>query len=543
MADTKIDESSKRWEEVQKKAFLHWVNSQLKKGNESPIDSLEEGFSSGVALIALLEILTGKSVTMKYSKSPKLRVHKINNCFIALKFLSEDCGLKGLTVSAENLVNGEPLNQILGFCWMLLRNYQGVVVDASKGQSFEQGLLAWLKEKLRAYGDVKLDDGFKSESFSNGKAMLALINEFDSTLLNYSSYNAADKLKNCTDGLKIGEEKVNVPALMEPGELSAGKVSEKNLVLYYSLWFNAFKGRDAGVSKESLLKKIKELEEKIRELMAENETLRNTKHTLEVTVQDLSSKLAALQDQHKKLLMSHEETVKELSALKSTWLSEKKDLEMKLSELEENISLLNANSGDSVTQLQSAKDEITRERDALREELKGVRDQLSKEKKELEAKNAELQANLNKSRKMREELEQSIKAQQERNGKKMQGLRKHLLQHVHDMHVWKVFLEQDREYESEDLHIVMEAELEGMNFGEQVSTLDTALTEEDGRLAKLLKERQAETPTANASKKKPALKTEVAAKPAFPSPTAVASAADKTPASPRLGGARGDKKK
>lgn len=94
MADSKVDESSKRWEEVQKKAFLHWVNSQLKKGSENPIESLEEGFSSGVQLIALLEILTGKTVTLKYTKSPKLRVHKINNCFIALKFLSEDCGVR-----------------------------------------------------------------------------------------------------------------------------------------------------------------------------------------------------------------------------------------------------------------------------------------------------------------------------------------------------------------------------------------------------------------------------------------------------------------
>jgi len=94
MADSKVDEGSKRWEEVQKKAFLHWVNSQLKKGNEPGVESLEEGFSSGVSLISLLEILTGKTVTMKYTKSPKLRVHKINNCFIALKFLSEDCGVR-----------------------------------------------------------------------------------------------------------------------------------------------------------------------------------------------------------------------------------------------------------------------------------------------------------------------------------------------------------------------------------------------------------------------------------------------------------------
>jgi hypothetical protein len=94
MADSKVDENSKRWEEVQKKAFLHWVNSQLKKGSESPIETLEEGFSSGVALIALIEILTGKTVTMKYTKSPKLRVHKINNCFIALKHLTDECGVR-----------------------------------------------------------------------------------------------------------------------------------------------------------------------------------------------------------------------------------------------------------------------------------------------------------------------------------------------------------------------------------------------------------------------------------------------------------------
>jgi hypothetical protein len=149
--------------------------------------------------------------------------------------LSEYCGLKGLTVSAENIVNGEPLSQLLGFCWMLLRTYQGVVVDAAKGQSFEQGLLSWLKTKLAGYSDINLDDGFKSESFVNGKTMLALINEFDNSLLDYGSYKPGDKLKNCTDGLKIGEEKANVPALMEAGELSSGKVSEKNPLCFTTL--------------------------------------------------------------------------------------------------------------------------------------------------------------------------------------------------------------------------------------------------------------------------------------------------------------------
>jgi len=245
-------------------------------------------------------------------------------------------------------------------------------------------------------------------------------------------------------------------------------------VLYYSLWFNAFKDRDAGVSKESLIKKIKELEDRVRELTAENEALRENKKSLEITVEELTAKLSALQDAHAKLLSTHEETVKELNALKSTYAADKKSLEARVSELSENIKLLKANSGDTVTQLQNAKDEITRERDALREELKNTREQLLREKKELEAKNAELQANLAKAR------------------KSIHALRKHLLQHVHDMHVRKVFLEQDREYESEDLHIVMENELEGMEFAEQVQTLDTAISEENVRLEKLLKEREAE---------------------------------------------------
>jgi len=384
------------------------------------------------------------------------------------------------------------MQQLLGFCWMLLRAYQGVVVDSNKGQSFEQALLAWLKEKLKGYSDINLDDGFKSGSFHNGKAILGLLNEYDSKLITYGSFGVQDKVGNCTVALKTGEEKCNVPALMEAGELAAGKVSEKNLVLYLSLWFNAFKELESGASKESLLKRIKELEEKIRQLTGENESLHESKQQLETTVEELTAKLHALEEQHKKLLMTHEETVKELANLKSTFLSEKQRLEARLTELTENITALQANSGDSVKKLQNAKDEITRERDALREELKNVRDQLTREKQELEAKNAELQASLNKSKKMREELEEIMKKQQENHSKSIHVLRKHLLQHVHDMHVWKVFLEQDREYESEDLHIVMEGELEGMEFGEQVQTLDTAITEENERLAKLLKEREAE---------------------------------------------------
>eukprot|EP01128_Nolandella_sp_AFSM9_P012425 TRINITY_DN926_c0_g1_i1.p1 TRINITY_DN926_c0_g1~~TRINITY_DN926_c0_g1_i1.p1 ORF type:complete len:540 (+),score=215.52 TRINITY_DN926_c0_g1_i1:32-1621(+) len=497
-----------KWELVQKRAFTHWVNSQLSK-RDIKIETLEDGLQSGVHLIDLIEILTNKHVTMKFSKRPKLRVHKINNCFIALKFLSEDCGLKGLTISAENIVNGHPLNQLLGFCWMLLRAYQGVVSEDNKGQSFEKALLAWLKEKLGDYSDINLDAGFKSESFANGKVVLGLLNEFDSEFINYKDYGVEDALGNCEVGLTTGEEKANVPAIVDADELASGKVSEKNLVLYLSLWFNAFKEKDAGLSKDMLIKRIKQLEEQVRVLTAENLALKGDKGNLEVTVTELTAKLSELQSKHDALLVSYEETSKELASLKETYLTEKSELQSRLSELEENISTLKGDSDESVTLLQNQKDEITKERDNLREELRKTREELQREKEELEAQNADLLANLNKSKKMREELEELLKQQQENHSKSIHALRKHLLQHVHDMHVWKVFLEQDREYESEDLHIVMEAELEDMDFGEQVDTLDTAITEENERLEKLLKEREveaAEVVSVNIGKKKHRIK-------------------------------------
>lgn len=155
--------------------------------------------------------------------------------------------------------------------------------EDNKGQSFEKALLSWLKDKLGDYDDINLDNGFKSESFHNGafpsstplllllllltwtgKVILGLINEFDDSFINYSDYNVEDSLNNCEIGLTTGEEKANVPAIVDAGmqptsarksacllldELAAGKVSEKNLVLYLSLWFNAFKERDAGLSK------------------------------------------------------------------------------------------------------------------------------------------------------------------------------------------------------------------------------------------------------------------------------------------------------
>jgi len=219
----------------------------------------------------------------------------------------------------------------------------------------------------------------------------------------------------------------------------------------------------------------------------ENEELKSNRHRVELTVKDLSEKLEIVTEEKQGLVMTKEEVETQLGELKESYSKEKAELSSTVKELEENITLLKSSSGENQTHLESAKDEAKRERDNIREELQKTKDKLTKEKEDLQAEQEELLTNMRRAQKAREELEEKMSQQQEDHGRAIHLLRKHLLQHVRDMHVWKVFLDQDREYESEDLHVVMEPELESMPFENQVLTLDTAISEENDKLDVLLK--------------------------------------------------------
>jgi len=349
-----------------------------------------------------------------------------------------------------------------------------------------------VQDVLSGYSDIKLDSGFKSEAWFNGKALLGLLREYDNSICDYKSYDAKNNLANVNAALDLAEKHINLPQIMDPQELAEGKIQEKNLVLYLSLLYNAFKERATGDSRESILKKIKELEERIKEVTAENEALRKARADLEHKQHDLSEKIVVVSSEKTTLLTTTQELQSELSSLTEANKKEIADLKHQVDELEKNIKLLNSSAGDSAAHLKSAKDELQKERDAIKEELKKMKAQLEKEKEALAKSNEELLSNIKKTQKSREELENTINKRQEDHSRALHSLRRHLLQNVHDMHVWKVFLEQDRDYESEDLHIIMEPELESIKFSEQVSTLDTAISEENGKLDQLTKEVESE---------------------------------------------------
>jgi len=396
----------------------------------------------------------------------------------------------------------------------MLRTFQAPAPASGgeKGGSFEANLLQWVKDTLVDYKDIDLSEGFKSNCWSTGKALLALLDVFDSNILNgkYSSIDSATKLTNCERALQLAEEHVKLPnGLLEPTELAEGTVSEKNLVLYLSLFYNSFKEKSASNTKESLEKRLKDLEEKVRFYEEENQTLRNLQNQLKLQEKTLTTSYSEVTEEKATILTAKEEIESQLGALNESFKKEKSHLRVRVDELNEQIKVLKSSADSSTTNMQNEKDQLTKERDLLKEELKAAKDKLNKEKEEIASKNEELSSNLRKVNKMREELEEIMKNQEQNHTRTITALRKHLLRHVRDMQIWKGYLERDREYEVEPLTIITDENCEKLVFAEQVNELDAVLLKENKHLEKLIREREieaAEVVSVNIGKKKRRIK-------------------------------------
>jgi len=316
-------------------------------------------------------------------------------------------------------------------------------------------------------------------------------------------------LENCQAAVSLAQQHAHIPDIIDPEELSSGKLEDKNLVLYLSLFYNAFKDKSSGETRESLLKRLQELEEKFRLLSQENEELKQSRSNLEHTARDLTMKLNLLTTEQKSALEVKSDISLLLLKLKEHHNTETVNLHKTIDQLNDEIGLLKSSSDSSVTNLQNEKDVASKERDSVREELKKTKEHLTKEKEELEAKQEELNSNIARNKKAREQLEEVRKQQQENHQKTIYVLRKHLLQHVQDMHLWMPLLEVDREFQSSDISLKGEADLEKLSLTEQLEELDEILIGDNTRLQKLVREREveaAEVVSVNMGKKKKRIK-------------------------------------
>jgi len=164
-------------------------------------------------------------------------------------------------------------------------------------------------------------------------------------------------------------------------------------------------------------------------------------------------------------------------------------MEEQIKLLKEQISMSSASSEDQQTQLKSKIAEVNSDRDQLLEELRKLKEEMKKENEEIAEKNNNLRKKLEAEKKEKEQLEQHLSKVQEEQGQAVIDLHKKLGKHVRDMNTWKDFLEQEKEYDSIDLHIHMAEDLAGQSFEQKVSDIGGAFNEETDILKKLLSER------------------------------------------------------
>lgn len=141
------------WIELQKKTFTKWINQHLSQ-RSMEIDDLYHDLSNGVKLINLLEIIAGEqvcayiytSISSSYNKTPKMRIHMLENVGQALKFMTESKKIRLVNIGSSDIVDSQE-KIILALIWNIILHFQVQTIEID-GISGKQGLLLWCKRSV-----------------------------------------------------------------------------------------------------------------------------------------------------------------------------------------------------------------------------------------------------------------------------------------------------------------------------------------------------------------------------------------------------------
>lgn len=125
------------------------------------IESLDEGFTDGINLIQLLEIISSKDLG-RFNKTIRVRAQKLENCLSALNFLRDE-GIRLVNMGPEDIVDGN-LKLILGLVWTIILRYQ---IHIEEGKSAKNELLEWVRSKIPEYNINNFKDEYLFFSNAN----------------------------------------------------------------------------------------------------------------------------------------------------------------------------------------------------------------------------------------------------------------------------------------------------------------------------------------------------------------------------------------
>ena len=116
----------------------------------------------------------------------------------------------------------------MGLIWTLIRRYQ--IRSTGRALSTKDAMLAWINTQLPTHTITNF-----TTDWNDGTAICALVDRIKPGLIpNHASLNKSDQLKNCTLGMNIAEEKLEIPKILDPDELCHRDVDEISVMTYIS---------------------------------------------------------------------------------------------------------------------------------------------------------------------------------------------------------------------------------------------------------------------------------------------------------------------
>ncbi|CAL1537370.1 unnamed protein product [Lymnaea stagnalis] len=232
----RIRDAADEREDIQKKTFTKWINSQFTKAKRVTISDLFTDLRDGERLLSLLEVLGGLS--LKPEKG-KLRVHHINNLNRALEILENNYNIKLVNISSNDIADGNP-KLTLGLVWSIILHWQ--VKDVMKnvmedlGQTnLERTLLSWCQ--LSTQGYEKVDIVNFTTSWRDGLAFNALIHHYRPDLFNYKHLLGKDNLHNLNHAFGVASEKLGIDELLDAEDMNVDVPDKKSVMTYLMCLF------------------------------------------------------------------------------------------------------------------------------------------------------------------------------------------------------------------------------------------------------------------------------------------------------------------
>lgn len=226
--------------DLQTRLYIRWINNKISVRNMS-VSSLDD-LSSGLALIALIEILTGNTCQRRLVKRPKLKMQKVNNANAALEFIFQNGVWMSLKPSAENIVDADPI-LVLGLIWAIMNTFMKFQDEDEEGSaehkeiSVRDQLLQWVQHQLIDYEQLQVND--MTNSFDNGMVLCALVHKFLPQLIPFDELDAKNSEENLRLAFEGAEQLFGLEQYITPNELQ--KMDDKCMVVYVSDYYHGLK--------------------------------------------------------------------------------------------------------------------------------------------------------------------------------------------------------------------------------------------------------------------------------------------------------------